>query len=311
MNILFITAHRLGDAVLSTAVLSTLQERYPQARFTIVCGPQVTALFSYVPRCEAVFALKKRSYNRHWLELWAHAVKKRWFMVVDLRSSLVSYGLWARHRVVVKGGRRPGHKVAQHARALGMSETIRPRLWLDEDVAARMKKDFPSANTTWVALAPTAGSPIKAWPAASFVALAHMLEELGLRPVIVYGPGEAEREQARPVVEALPQAFDAGGRYVLTEVACLLRQCRLFVGNDSGLMHMAAAVGVPTVGLFGPSCVSQYAPVGRHVTAVSAPGKEGAGAMDALTVSAVKEAAWRLYRQTDTIALYEEMNDAL
>lgn len=310
MKILFITAHRLGDAVLSTAVLSYLHDHYPDARFTIVCGPAVADIFTRAPRCDAVIALTKKSYNRHWLSLWTRCVAQRWFMVVDLRSSLVSYGLWVRRRVVVKGGRRPGHKIIQHAQALGTVGTLQPCLWFRSAVDAQLSRELPP-HKQWVALAPTAGSPVKAWPAQSFAALARELEDCGLHPVIFYGPGEVEREHARPLLQALPHAIDVGGRYGLNDVACLLRHCRLFVGNDSGLMHMAAALGVPTVGLFGPSCVSQYAPVGPHVTTVCAPGVEGAGNMVELDVSAVKKAVFRLYRKTTVRALEKEMNDAL
>lgn len=310
MKILFITAHRLGDAVLSMAVLSALVERYPQARFTIACGPTVTGLFQNVPRCEAVIALSKRSYNRHWLSLWRQCATQRWFMVVDLRSSLVGFGLWARHRVLVKGGRRPGHKITQHAHALGWADIPKPRLWLSQERVAKRRSIFPKQHQ-WVALAPTAGSPVKAWSAASFVALARALETLGLHPVIFYGPGEVEYEQARSVVEALPYAYDLGGRYPLEDVACLLRQCRLFVGNDSGLMHLAAAASVPTLGLFGPSCVSQYAPVGPYTMTVCAPGIEGEGKMEQLKVDDVKEAAFRLFQLTEDGASQRERNDAL
>jgi heptosyltransferase III len=87
----------------------------------------------------------------------------------------------------------------------------------------------------------------------------------------------------------------------------VLRRCAIFIGNDTGLMHIAAAVGTPTLGLFGPSPVAQYAPWGRHTACVrSAEPPEamfGPGfdhrttdtLMDGLSVDAAEAAAIRLW----------------
>ncbi|MXV44543.1 glycosyltransferase family 9 protein [Saccharibacter sp. 17.LH.SD] len=297
MKILFITAHRLGDAVISTAVLNLLQERYPRAVFTIVCGPAVESLFTAVPRCERVISLTKKRHNRHWLSLWRQSVGKCWFMVVDLRSSVVSWGLWARHRIIVRGGRRPGLKIAQHARALRCETPLMPRLWLRPEEKHAAQQLLQSSQLL-LALAPTAGTPTKSWPARSFVQLAQRFMAEGFRPVIFYGPGEVEKHYASPIVQALPEALDMGGNRPLGEVACLLQRCQIFVGSDSGLMHLSAAAGVPTLGLFGPSFVSQYAPSGPYTQTLCAPGPEGQGRMEALSVDEVFKAAQSLHHMS-------------
>lgn len=300
MRILFITAHRLGDAVISMGVLSELLERYPEARFTIVCGPMTADLFRAMPRCEKIIALSKRSWNRHWLDLWRRCVGKRWALVADLRSSPVSLALWARRRVIVPGGRRPGLKRLQQAQAFGFSSARMPTLWLTAEETAQAARLLPP-ESHWLALAPTAGTPAKMWGAARFAALSRRLSEEGLRPAVFYGPGETEKNFAAPLLDALPEAEDMGGGRSLGEVGALLQRCRLFVGNDSGLMHLAAAAGVPTLGLFGPSCASQYGPSGRAALALSAPGPEGAGRLDRLAVERVAETARRLERAHPTL----------
>ena len=80
-----------------------------------------------------------------------------------------------------------------------------------------------------------------------------------------------ERPQAAPLLAAMPAGprIDLVGRTDLLTAAAVLRRCTLFIGNDTGLMHIAAASGTPTLGLFGPSPVEQYAPWGR-CTAVGA-----------------------------------------
>src|SRR5262249_3877566 len=80
-----------------------------------------------------------------------------------------------------------------------------------------------------------------------------------------------EQGQAAPLLAALPPArrIDLVGRTDLLTAAAVLRRSALFIGNDTGLMHLAAAAGTPTLGLFGPSPVEQYAPWGAHTATVS------------------------------------------
>jgi ADP-heptose:LPS heptosyltransferase len=85
--------------------------------------------------------------------------------------------------------------------------------------------------------------------------------------------GEQDRDISRAARMAIPRerVIDLCGRTdLLTSYACLKR-ARLYVGNDSGLMHLAAAAGTPTVGLFGPSDERRYGPWGPHVRAVRGP----------------------------------------
>ena len=144
-----------------------------------------------------------------------------------------------------------------------------------------------------IGLGPTANWAGKVWPAERFAALFRELA-LGLpdaRVAVFAGPGEAERAMAGPVLQALPGAIDLAGRLSLPEAAACLARCRLFIGNDSGLMHLAAAAGTPTLGLFGPTPASEYAPSGRRAAAVLAPGPAGCSPIEALTVEQVLASA--------------------
>lgn len=285
MKILFITANRLGDAVISTGVLSALMQQNPSARFTVVCGPVAVGLFSASPAIERVITFEKKPYDRHWLSLWRLCIQTRWDRVIDLRGSLLSLTLRARQRTIVHGGRRPGRRIAHLAHALGFASTPMPCFWCTADQDARARARLTGDNI--LALAPTANWDGKIWPAERFVALARALGRDGMRPAVFYGPGQAEQARARPVLDALPDALDLGGDNPLGDVGALLRRCRLFVGNDSGLMHLAAATGIPTLGLFGPSRHSEYAPAGKVAYALAAPGPEGKTPMTDLSTDMV------------------------
>ncbi|GBQ21782.1 lipopolysaccharide heptosyltransferase [Gluconacetobacter sacchari DSM 12717] len=292
MRILFITSTRLGDAVLSTGLLAVLLARYPRARFTIACGPVAAGLFEAMPGRERTIVVTKRRYDLHWLSLWRACVGVRWDLCVDLRGSAVTLFLAARRRAIMRGGRRQGARVAHLGAVLGLSPPPLPVMWMaaaDRALAQAMLPDGP----VWLALAPTANWAGKVWPAAHFVALARALRALRpeMRVVILYGPGEAERRMAAPVLAAMPDAVDAGGGLALPQVAALLARCGGFIGNDSGLMHLSAAVGTPTLGVFGPSRMSEYGPVGRCARGIAAPGPEGSAPIAGLEVAPVVAAA--------------------
>jgi ADP-heptose:LPS heptosyltransferase len=98
---------------------------------------------------------------------------------------------------------------------------------------------------------PGANAPARRWPVDRFAALAAVVQALGARVVVMGGPGETALT-AR-VAGSAPGALDAGGRTDLGDLAALLSVCDLVVTNDTGPMHLAGAVGTPTVSLWGPS----------------------------------------------------------
>src|SRR5207248_9086519 len=116
MHILFVTATRIGDAVLSTGLLSHLVARYPDARLTIAAGPLAAPLCEAVPRLERVLPLRKRRWGLHWLPLYAGAARRRWDLVVDLRGSVLAWGLRAGERRVMAKGDAADHRVRQLGR---------------------------------------------------------------------------------------------------------------------------------------------------------------------------------------------------
>lgn len=115
-----------------------------------------------------------------------------------------------------------------------------------------------------VAFAPGAAyGPAKRWMDGSWARLADLLAlNSGVRIVVVGGRDEAERASAIGRLTAEP-VIDATGRLSIAGTAALLSMCRGFVSNDSGLMHLGGAVGVPTLGLFGSSNPNWTAPLGR------------------------------------------------
>lgn len=295
MRILFITATRIGDAVLSTGLLDHLLHRFPAARFTIACGPVAEGVFARMPNRERTLVVDKRQYDAHWLALWAQTVTTVWDLAVDLRGSALTFLLPARRRAVMRGGRRPGHRLIHLAGTLGLAEPPLPVAWTAPSDIARAEALLPPGGPI-IGLGPTANWSGKVWPAERFVALfTHLSAALpGARAAVFAGPGAAERAMAAAVLAAIPGAIDLVGSLSLPEAAACLARCRLFVGNDSGLMHLSAAAGAPTLGLFGPTPASEYAPAGRRTAVALAPGPAGTTPIDTLDVDEVLAAALAL-----------------
>jgi len=157
-----------------------------------------------------------------------------------------------------------------------------------------------------LALAPAATWPPKTWAGERFAETALAL--LGPSGPLADGRalligGRDDGRFLEPLRAALPpsRVIDIAGLDLLTAYACL-RRVRLFIGNDSGPMHLAAAAGAPTLGLFGPSDDRMYRPWGPQAAFIRATRTGGspsdAGSMDALSVAEVVRAATELLERT-------------
>src|SRR5271163_492863 len=199
MRILFVTANRLGDAVLSTGLLDHLIRTWPTAKITVACGPVAEGLFQRMPGLERIVVITKQPLGRHWLPLWGMAVTRWWDLVVDIRGSALSWLIPTMHRAVMRPG--IGHKSSQLAQVLRLETPPLPVAWYSAEDSARAILLLP-ADRPVIVLAPTANWAPKVWPAERFVTL---FQRLAAGPVqgavaaVVAGPGQTEAAMARPV----------------------------------------------------------------------------------------------------------------
>ncbi len=315
MNILFITANRLGDAVLSTGILGALTDRYPASRITVACGRLPAPLFHTVPQVVRVIVMVKQPRHGHWLDLWRQTVGVAWDLVVDLRDTLVSRLLRRRALKLFRGPKPRQHMVEALAELLDLRPgQAAPRLWLGQmrrgEIETRLQPPLPL-----LALAPGAHGVGKRWPAARFAELARRLVgpggALAGGRVAVLGSADEAREAA-PTLAALPgdRVIDLVGRTDPALAAAWLARADLYVGNDSGLTHLAAAAGAPTLALFGPGLPARYRPWGsnaayliaeddpdRAVDMCKIDDRLALAEMEKLSVSDVTAAAEILYRR--------------
>jgi ADP-heptose:LPS heptosyltransferase len=314
--ILFVTANRIGDAVLSSGLIKRLSDEIPNARFTIVAGPAAAPLFEEVPNLDRIIVFAKAKGGGHWYDLWAQVRDRRWGLVVDLRGSGLSRFVSTRRRAVWrKSSGPPVHKVIEAARVLKIEdEPAAPYIFTAPETEARAE-ELTAGSGPILALAPAANWLGKTWPLERFSRVAMRLLDpegpmRGGRLMVLGGPQDAKLAKGLRDVVVRRQFIDlTEDTDLLTAFACLKR-ARLFIGNDSGTMHLAAAAGVPTLGLFGPSDERLYGPWGAHVRVARGPrsfeqiravdpgfGQALCHMMD-LTVETVAEAAESLLAET-------------
>jgi ADP-heptose:LPS heptosyltransferase len=304
-KVLFVTSNRIGDCVISSGVIREIGRQVPGARITVACGRPPAPFFRAAPGVERVIVLDKKKLAGHWFGLWREVVGTRWDMVVDIRGSALAWLIPAKRRVVYNRGWETGlPKVETVARMMGAGQALDPELFIDDraraEAAAVIDPQLAAGPGPGpiLALAPIAHQPGKSWPADRWGELVEKLKAeprfAGWRFMLVGGPGDHP-----PAAPALAAAGERGVDFVgkgdILASAAAIDRAALFVGNDSGLMHVSAAAGRPTLGLFGPTEWWLYGPWGARTRTVASNETRGEFApIEALTTRRVFQAVTAL-----------------
>ena len=291
-RILVIRAGALGDCLSMLAVLNALRTHAPHACLDVMGYPERWSWVLGRGLVDAVHTIERP--GMHWLFCPGREVPeplKSFFGAYDV---ILSYrpdpdGVFA-HSLQTLGARLvlgqapfpppppPKIHVADYAlqplQKLGVRPPSEaPSLSLTEEELALVQPFFdihhidPAMHPV-VVVHPGSGSAAKRWPLENFAALLETLEtELAVRTIIVVG--YAEEDVAAKLRSLLHTARPlVAEQWPLLPTAALIRQATVFVGHDSGLTHLAAALGRPTVAIFGPTDPAIWGPRGAHVTVV-------------------------------------------
>jgi heptosyltransferase-3 len=268
MTGLFITSSRIGDAVMTLSLLEGLRLKNPSMRYTVAADPLVASLFYDDTACDEVISFPKQKVSLHWFNLWKKTCTQKWDWVADTRGSIVSYSLRTNIRHVWK--KTPGdqrHKVEQVAAIAGLGP-VTPRIYVSDKRLSTMAALLPKGPL--FIIAPVANWIGKQWPMGHFKEIIKRFCDTfsDAHVLVVAAPTEdAQLDPLRAPDMADFQAritfsTDLAKQHGLTliDMAALMERGALFLGNDSGLMHMSYALNVPTIGLFGPSRENIYGP---------------------------------------------------
>lgn len=301
-NVLFLAPADLGETVLATGALAhALKEG---DALTIVCTPEAAPLFRAAPGLVAVRLVAAQAGLAARWSVWMELARQRFDLVLDGRGGILGGALPASRRVALKPPAVLRHRVEDWTEALSAPRTLAPVLWLDDAAREEAAKIAPGAAL--LVLAPGGANAHKRWPGERFAAVARRLASGPLANAHVVALGAAARDSSvtRTIVSSLDAdgvaALDLGEGVDLLAAAALMERATLCIGNDNALTHLAAAMGAPTLTLFGPTDDRVRAPFGLRVRTlrgrsfeeVAAPGGLDAGpVMDDVSIDAVEAAA--------------------
>ncbi|MBL8384230.1 MAG: putative lipopolysaccharide heptosyltransferase III [Burkholderiales bacterium] len=331
-----------GDVLLAAPVLSTLRRHAPGAEIDALVYGDTAAMLDGHPALARLHRIDRawkqagaaRRLREEW-RLWRALRARRYDLIVHLTDQ--RRGLWlartlgARWRVAPRPKRAdplwegsfthlyalPARGNTRHTvevnldalRCLGLDpapEDSRVVLVPGADAEAAVADRLaPLGGRPFVHIHPASRWMFKTWPAERTAALIDALAADGHAIVITAGPAEVERALVRAILGcATHRPLDLSGQLTLKELAALTARARLFVGVDSAPMHIAAAMGTPTVALFGPSGEHEWGPwrvIHRVVVSDAHPcrpcGQDGCGGskvsecLTTLPVARVKAAA--------------------
>ena len=298
-NILLVQLGDIGDVVLSTPCIRALRENYPQARIVVAVWDKAAELLGDCPWLDQVIAVTKRSRSlweeiRFQIDFFRNLRRLHCDLAIDLRTgtrgAIMVFLSGASQRIgfdaedgklwrnslftsLLKREYTPDLHVADYLLGLLAAFGIRteqriPELAVAEEKQEQIRIILENEAIPWdkklVAVQPFSLWQYKEWGKEKYIALIRWLvAEYGVA-VIVTGSA-AENERAEEIVRSCGTGcYNFAGKTSLGIYAALLQQCRLFIGVDSAGLHIAAAVGTPTVGIFGPSSPVSWAPAGRQ-----------------------------------------------
>ncbi|MBT4109387.1 MAG: glycosyltransferase family 9 protein [Pelagibacterales bacterium] len=272
-KLLFIGNTRLGDAIMSTGLLNDLCKYY-DAKATVVCGKVAAPVFDDCPIVDKVITIKKKKYSLHWINIWKEIRFTRWDIICDLRSTPIIWLVRSKKRIVLRSSGDKEHRIVRLSKINPTGKKPMPKIWISEQAHVEAKRYINNISGPFLVIGPTANWAAKVWPTENFAFLIQKLlaykELLGAKIILVGGPGEESVGQ--DLISQLKgiKPINLIGKPILA-TAAIFSLSKVFIGNDSGLMHLAAATGIPTLGLFGPTDDHLYAPSGKNAMFVRTP----------------------------------------
>ncbi len=262
-RIAVIRLRSLGDCVLTTPALALLKSHRPDVRIGVVVEDRFAAVFEGNPDVDEILPPEARPLAR-WRPMLAinfHGGTRSMWLTAASRAKITAgfahhacsmlYNQRIPRAQEILGEERKVHTAEHLASAMfwmGVpnTEIPRARLFAGSGPAAALRAD------NYAVIHPFASAPEKTWPADRFLSIAaHLRDQAGLTPVFLAGPADDPGAFAQ---------FRVYHNAPLAQVKNLMAGAQLFIGNDSGPAHIAAAFGVPSVVLFGPSDPVTWAP---------------------------------------------------
>jgi heptosyltransferase-2 len=294
-NILIRGTNWIGDAVMTLPAIAAVRNTFPGARITILVKPWVADIFRLCPNIDEIMLFQSPGPHEGLAGKWriARDIRKKQFDVAILlqnaiEAAIIAFlagipvragynsdgrGLLLTHSVVRTKAIREVHQTDYYlemVKALGCRpagrETVLTLGKDDERLAGELLAGYGLQDSRLlVGMAPGATyGPAKKWFPERFSSVADRLADRFSAQIILFGSSEDNDTAAKVQAQAKYPMFDLTGKTGLREAMAMMARCRLFISNDSGLMHVAAALGVPTVAIFGSTNPATTSPPGQN-----------------------------------------------
>lgn len=300
-KILVINLMHLGDLLLTTPVLRALRTSYPEAHIALMADAKLADLVKYNENIDELIAIDKKGYHNtvvHYLQLIAQMRQQHFDLIVNLHANerasciaafsgakkVVGYaspGVGVFFDYCQKNNNKIKHQVQSHFDVLraGLGiQTINDQgleMWLDDgcrqSAETIWKQSFGAQDIKVIGLNTGASWETKRWGKDYYATLADQLLNLGYGVAYFGGPMDVELVQETVALMKNKQHENLAiftGKMTLLELAALLKKTTVLVTNDSGPMHVAVAMDVPLVTMFGPSPVTGFAPYSNRSVAI-------------------------------------------
>lgn len=316
----------IGDAVLSTAVIQPLRRHFPDAHITFLVGPRAFDLLATEPNIDTTLVYDNRGEHAGWrgrLRLVKALRRDKFDLVVNLRDSLMARCIGVKHWGMVRGESNR-HAVTRYLEVLqkrGVDTTgANPRLELTENEQTAAQRFLAEAGWTserlLIGIHPGGNWVYKLWDAENYGRVANALVEKRDAAILLFAGPNERKLQAR-----VAQMMDVPPVLVQTEnlrhLAALISTCDVYIGNDTGPMHIASAVDTPVVALFGSTNPIRSGPYGDKHTIVQSgidlgcnpchpgrnPGGCGAGSCEVIAGIIVEQVLAAVEHYTSSISI--------
>ena len=262
MKILVISSNLIGDTILSTGVIQFFLNKYPNSKFTFVIGPSASQIYHHFPNLENIIKIKKKKYDLHWLDIIRKCIFIKWDIIIDFRSSLISYILFNNKKFIFKKNNHFHH--LEQLSKLFKFDCSKLTIYNSPDEIENVEKVI-DRNIKYIVIFPGGNWIPKLWPAKNFnILIKKINNNYSNIKFIIVGSREEKKIYYDEVTKDIDKKkiIDLMGNS-LTLTSAFMKQSSLFVGNDSGLMHLSVASNLKTIALFGPTNDLIYSPKGK------------------------------------------------
>tara|TARA_B100000686_G_C16757872_1_gene956736 strand:+ start:1090 stop:2019 length:930 start_codon:yes stop_codon:yes gene_type:complete len=264
VNILVISSNLIGDNILSTGIIRDFINQNTNSKLTIVVGPTAAQIYKNFPNIEKVIIIKKEKYKLHWFNIWKRCVFKKWDIIIDFRSSAISHLLLKNKSYIFKHAKKNiTHQVDQFIKFFNIKNKSEPIIY-NNDIETNIAKKNINPENRYITISPGGNWLPKIWPIERYNEfIIELLNKHKNLLIILVGSDEDKEKYKQKLIQNIDdnRIIDLMGE-TITQTYAYMKLSNLFVGNDSGLMHLAAAAKISTIGLFGPTNHILYAPYG-------------------------------------------------